>query len=346
MLTSINKGISQEKTGFLKLAKEDSEEFLGSASDKGSLRSQIQKLNQDRPVSIIVKGNMNVTEQAARSCTIDCTATNTGERVQVTYTPIVFDFCIAMNEFPSFASVDEMVSHLEFLEVYQGKMLQVDKLMMAKKNELVFNALNAIKTPSTAYHPRTPYSIVGDALQVPSAEEIDLMNTLDVIASLHGFDFTEGINIVPETVGLQSINRQLQDAIQFVDSGTEFGSERWAYSNKALFPDNKMPIIAGVKHRGFAVLPNTVGVVENIPIAMKKGIQRTSSNTPLMGEGYDSTFLPISGDRVGVYHKTQCLDGQTILLSHQVSVNFAVVTAYNQDPANEASSVFEYQVLT
>lgn len=333
------------KDGLIKLGEFDSDELLGSKDNPSSLRNEVERLNPDRPAEYIVREDFGVTEQTSRSCTISTTDVNSATRVAITYETLVYDFHVDGSEFPAFATEMEMISHLGFAEVVGGKVMKVDELMTARKNQIVFNALQAAKTPATAYDARTPYAIASDAMQVPLAQEYDLYNTLGTVFELHGFDSTDGMNIGLGTLGLTNVKRQTQGEVQVLTTDAVNGSEAWQYQDKVLFMDNKMPAIAGVQYRGIAAAPASVGVVEMMPLPMRKNRVLRSGGTPLDGKRFETLTLPMTGREVGVYFESDCLNGKDVIYKWQLSIDFAVVTAYNADQANEANSIFEFHVL-
>lgn len=330
---------------FLKIAGIDSDSVLGRANDRNSARYALEQVHEDRPSEIIVTSEYGVTKKVARSCTIDCSGENSATRKSITYTPLVYDMCIDMSEFPNFGSEEEMVSHLGFQEVFLGLVMKIEEGMRNDKNELAKAAIIAAKTPATAYQ-GAKFATTGDALNIPKASELDLMSEVEYQMLANGFNTSGGFYVASQLLGLNSYRRQTAGNIQFKGDEITGGDEGWQWDRKTIAFDHSLAGVVGADYRGFAIMPNSIGHLTQIPLAMRQERVIYSSPMPMGGRRFGNMLLPTFGEKVGYYMDMDCSDGKAMTLKAQLSVNYATVTAHNSDLANNASGILEYLLLS
>ena len=325
-------------TGFLDLFKADTPNLLSRGSL--SIPAIVERLSDERTFTTVVMDKGAASKQVARNCVIT-PLQNTSQILNISLTTLVYDFDMLPQELWNNGQGD---NEFTYGEDFAQKVQDIEDDVLASIEADCVTAVLNYQTQASAYNAQTPYVLSGNAMTVPLGQQFDFLNTIGSIMSLHKFGKAGSpINIVASTMYERDVNRFAENgSLKVINSeGVSNSSEGWQLGNKTFRFTDYLPAVAGVNNRVFASKPGTFGIVTNNPPAFKvNGGSKTSD-----GKTFEQTgALPLSGFNMGHYHYSDCLEGKQIQEFHQMSINYALITAHNSDPANEPSATFEAQM--
>ena len=319
--------------GFTRLFQADTMNLLSP-----SMVSQIANLSDERTHQIVVMDKGTVNKVVNRSCTITPNQ-NTSALLAVNFTTLVYDFDMLPQQLYNGGRGN---NEIDYSIDFANKIRQIEDDALASIEASCIASVLAYQTVATAYNAATPYAIsVADAMEVPLAEQFDFLNQIDSIVALHKFG-RGALNIVGSTMYGAEVDRYAENgSLKQVGSAITDSDEAWQLRNKTFRYSDYLTLGAGEKHRVFAAVPGSFGLTFNNPAVFQEGTV-TSDGTIFEETG----MLPLSGISMGHQRNTLCKDGREVQEFHQMSVNYATNTAYNSDPVNEPSGLFQASYLT
>lgn len=310
--------------GFLRMFQEDTPNLLNARI----IEAAKQAASHVQSAVVMKKGAVTVNN--VRSCNISDKESESA-LVNFTWATVSYDFTMLPSQYYN--------NEIEYAEDMAQKMQEGDEALANVFDTSAFNAANAAKTVTDAYSPQTPYPVSGDAMYVTQDEKYDFYNQLKVIMKLHKFS-SGRVNIVGSTMAEADVLRYGADgSLKVVNGAISDSDERFQlFGYNWKFSEN-IPAIAGIQSRIFASAPGSYGIMNWNPKAFQVGARTTSGTifelTPVM---------PLTGMVLGHQWKTDCLNGDQVKEFHQFSTDVAFVTAYNSDPDDVASSIFEARI--
>jgi hypothetical protein len=193
-----------------------------------------------------------------------------------------------------------------------------------------------------------PYSVTGDALQVPLASQTDYYNQVQQI--MDTMDFYAPIHIVSSTSGSPLVRRLAEQG-----SGNTI-NEAWQLSPYEFHWTNRIPNGAGVKSTQYIVSEGSVGLETRVDPDARLGHQ--------IGGGqmkWDTVNVPLpnSGNSLdmGHFYREDCSDASAVQSGmsgltrtkregHEFSVDVAYVTSYNSAPSTTYRPIVKAELLT
>lgn len=323
-------------TGFLELFKSDTELLLGSGLM--GIPEMVANHSDERNFRMVVMDKGTVNKQGARSCTINVQQ-NDSQILTITLITLAYDFNMLPQQLWNGGKGNNEIS---YAEDFEQKIVNIEDDVLISIEDSAIAAAIGYQTLTAAFDSQTPYAIASNAMQVPVAEHLDFLNSIDPIVSLHAFG-KGALNITSDTIYERSVRRFSEpdslklsgDATNAIISSSD-SEEAWMLANKTFRATDRLPAILNVSNRVFASVPGTFGLVTNNPPAFQTGETTTG------GVRFEETGpLPLSGFSMGHQFKTDCLNGKEIQEFHQFSLNYAVITAHNSAPATEPSALFE-----
>jgi len=235
------------------------------------------------------------------------------------------------------------------------EMSAIDEMFAVEMNTACESNFFTTATQTTAINAKVAniggLTIGTNQIVVPLAEEYtETFASINPIMDLH--DMGNGqVFIVTDAIGGHIAERLSQDAsskiVKFGDAGVgtdtayeiSTGNEGWQLSNKTIWSDNKMTIPVGNKTRMQVSKPGTFGIIPYYEplFGSAKGMAGDSNNST-----YELTgVMPITGYEFMVRKQSDCLNGQNIVDSYEVSLDYYIVNAWNHTPASESIGAFD-----
>lgn len=289
-----------------------------------------QSEGRDLKVPVFKIGDVEV--KSVRSCSIG-DLENTTEMVTVNWVTLVADISMKKSEHHK--------NEVTYLEDLNRKLLRVDNAFAKAVEQLIYTKLDTEK--SQVYNSPlvgTDYPVVANTLQVAPAQQEYFFNDLEAI--MEGDDFySMPFKVLGSTTLKPSVKHWGQQG-QANDENLayQFDGYDFRFSNHVV-------IGAGQKATGFAMSDGSVGLMTRI------NIDATMKNKAGDGTEWDTTFMDRFGYEVGVMYKSKCddLSGQTglehltasMVEQWQFSVDVAILTPYNSDPATLASVIKKFE---
>jgi hypothetical protein len=274
-----------------------------------------------------------VTVGNARTCNIGGLE-NTTEMVNVTWTTLTADI--------SMKKAEHYVNEVNYLEDLNKKLLMVDHGFAKAVEQLVYTKLDTEKSQvHTSPIVAAEYTPVGNALQVSAAQEEYFFNNLAAI--MEGDDFySNPYKVLGSTTLKPAVNHYgNQGANNDENLQYQFDGYDFRFSNH-------VTIGAGKKSTGFCMTDGTLGIMTRINADARAGHKSTK------GTEWSTTRLERFGFDVGVMYESECADlSATPHLAHltasmvekwQFSVDVALITPYNSDPATLAGVIKKFEI--
>lgn len=316
--------------GFLRAFQEDTPNLLNPKIIEAAKQAE-SHLQQ---AVVTTKGGVTINN--VRSCTIE-SKESTSALLNFVWATYSFDFTMLPMQYFN--------NEIDYAMDMAQKMEEGDEALALAFELSAFNAANAGKTVTSAYDEQTPYTVSGDAMLVAQAQKFDFYNQLKVIFKLHKFRGGR-INVVGSTLAEADVIRYgINGSIKNVGipgaaNNQAVGSaEDWQLFGYNWKFSEQIPAIAGIQSRIFASVPGSYGIMNWNPKAFQVGAKTTN------GTIFEQTpTMPLTGMVLGHQYKTDCLEGDKVLESHQFSTDVCFVTPYNSDPADVAASIFEARI--
>lgn len=318
--------------GFLRTFQEDTPNLL-----KASI-IEAAKMAATHLQQAVVTTKGAVTVNNVRSCTIS-SKESTSVLIDFVWATYSFDFTMLPMQYYN--------NEIDYAMDMAQKMEEGDEALALAFETACFNAANIAKTPATAYSAQTPYVVTGDFMAVSQANKFDFYNQLRLIFKLHNFR-NLGINIVGSTLAEADVMRYgVNGSLKIVgtpgtaNSPASDSFEAWQLNGYNWHFSEQIPAVSGVQSRIFASAPGSYGIMNWNPKAFQVGA-KTSNGTTFE----ETPVMPLTGMSLGHQYKTDCLTGDQLTEYHQFSTDVCFVTAYNSDPVDKASSIFEARIAT
>ncbi len=318
--------------GFLRMFQEDTQNLLNARIIEAA------KQSATHVQSAVVTKKGAVTVNNVRSCTI---AAKESESALLNFVWATYSFDFTMKPMQYYDN------EIEYADDFAQKMVEGDEALALTFESAAFNAANDGKTVEGAYDPQTPYGVAGDYMTINQSDKFDFYNQLKIIMKLHRFN-SGRINIVGSTLAEADVLRYgAANSIKNVGIPGQAGNQAVAsVEGWQLFGYNwkfseQIPAVVGVQSRIFASAPGSYGIMNWNPKAFQVGAKTSNGTTFEM-----TPIMPLTGMALGHQYKTDCLEGDKVLESHQFSTDVCFVTPYNSDPDDVAASIFEARILT
>lgn len=318
--------------GFLRMFQEDTQNLLNARIIEAA------KQSASHVQSAVVTQKGAVTVNNVRSCTI-AAKESTSALLNFVWATYSFDFTMLPMQY--------FDNEIDYAMDMAQKMEEGDEALALAFEAEAFGAANDAKTLESAYNPATPYGVAGDYITINQDDKFDFYNQLKVIFKLHKFR-TGRINVVGSTLAEADVIRYgANGSIKNVGIPGQAGNQAVASAEDwQLFGYNwkfseEIPAVVGVQSRIFASAPGSYGIMNWNPKAFQVGAKTSN------GTSFELTpTMPLTGMQLGHQYKTDCLEGDKVLESHQFSTDVCFVTPYNSDPDDVAGSIFEARILT
>jgi hypothetical protein len=293
--------------------------------------------SQGRVIDIPVLKKGSLTVSNVRSCTIG-NYENESEMLNVTWSTLVVDISMVKAQYAK--------NEVSYVTDLSKKLLLVKEAFLGQIEDAINTKLDAEKSAvfnSTLVGTGNKYALVGDAIQVPKAEQNLFYN--DVEAIQNADDFYGENYVVASTNMMPSVNHYInQGAGNNTNLNYQFADKSFRFSNAVVNG-------AGVTATGYIMPIGTLGMLTRVDVDAMMNHKAT--------DGTEWGTIAVDGIpfEVGYRYKSECSD-QSLLngagLSHlkatmvehwQFSVDFALVTPYNSDAVNNSSAIKKVEFL-
>ena len=290
---------------------------------------------RDLKVPVFKIGN-DVTVTSVRSCDIGGLE-NTTELVTINWVTLVADI--------SMKKAEHHKNEVTYLEDLNRKLLKVDNAFCKAVEQLIYTKLDTEKSSvnnSPLVGVGTDYPLVGNTIQVPTLNQETFFNDLEAI--MEGDDFYSMPFKVLGSTTLKPSVKHWGNQGKANDENLEYQFDGYDFRFT-----NSVTIGGGNKAAGFVMNDGTLGIMTRIAIDSVMG------NKASDGTEWGKTFMDKFGFEVGVMYKSKCDDLSTTQgLEHltasmvenwQFSVDVALVTPYNSDPATKAGGIKKFEFV-
>lgn len=309
------------------------------ASPNSIITSELRekaKESEGRDLKIPVFKIGDVQVKSVRSCDIGGLE-NTTELVRVNWVTLVADISMKKSEHHK--------NEVSYLEDLNRKLMIVDNAFAKATEQLIYTKLDTEKTQvfnSPLVGAGTNYPIVGNAIQVSQADQEYFFNDLEAI--MEGDDFySMPFKVMGSTTLKPSVKHYGQQGKANDENlAYQFDGYDFRFSNHVV-------IGAGKKATGFAMTDGSLGIMTRI------AIDSQMKNKAGDGTEWGTTFMERFGFEVGVMYKSKCDDiseqaglehlTATMVESWQFSVDIAILTPYNSDPATKPNVIHKFEFL-
>lgn len=308
------------------------------ASPNSIITSELRekaKQSEGRDLKIPVFKIGDVTVKSTRSCSIS-DLENTTEMVTVNWVTLVADI--------SMKKAEHHKNEVSYLEDLNRKLLRVDNAFAKAAEQLIYTKLDAEKSQvnNSPLVAGSPYSVVGNTIQVPTANQEYFFNDLEAI--MEGDDFYSMPFKVLGSTTLKPAVKHYGNQGQSNDENLlyQFDGYDFRFSNHVV-------IGAGNKATGFAMTDGSLGIMTRI------NIDALMKNEAGDGTKWNTTFMERFGFEVAYMYKSKCedLSGQaglehltaSMAESWQFSIDIAILTPYNSDPATLAGGIKKFEFI-
>ena len=287
------------------------------------------KQAQTHPVTIPVIKTKDYSIRTTRSCAV---VTNSNESAFVTlvFGTMVWDFHMVPSQYGN--------NYIGMQEDFNRKMNDTQRSVLAALDLACYAKLNADKSQVNKAAGK-PYAFTGNTIIFPAADEKIVLNELTSI--MYQNDFSGRFNLIA-TPRMQSLVNLLknQGIGNAQNLAFQFGDFDLGFSNRVSLSDNARDT--------FFVMPKgAAGIVTWIDPSARMG--EVAGNTTWTVEN-----LPELGFEVGLKTQTGCNDNSAEAgagfeasnrIHYQFSMDYALVTPYNSDPANIPGAIYKADIL-
>ncbi len=192
------------------------------------------------------------------------------------------------------------------------------------------------------------YANVGDALQIPAAEQLDFYNVLESI--MNKMDFYGNINLVVSTNHVPFVRRaQNQGDGNAVNESFQFGLRGYDW-----YPTNRNVPGVGVDSVGYAIEAGSLHI-------QNRNDADTSVGYSALGGGkvWDTEMIPTGAGmmEMGTFYQEDCADrsgiagaasaGNTrsLVRGFEFSTDVIFATVYNSDLANRYNPILKFEFI-
>lgn len=291
-----------------------------------------QELVDNRPhelrtVSIPVINRKDFTTAGERTCSA-LTHEVTSEYVTPSWTTLKAGF--------NMTPAEHQNNYLKYQDVFNNKMLAMQRTLLAALDTLAYTNLNANITVVNAAD-GNPYTVVANAMVVPAADNELYFNELGAILQSNDFP-DDAVNVV----GSPRMNALVREYSSQGTSNDEnrafqFGGYNFAYSNRVTVAGTDRDTI-------FAMPQGSLAFLTDVDPDARLGHSSTD------GKEWSTTTLPLLGFEVGLLYQSTCADKSTAIgtgyeatlsESFHFSFDYSFNVAYNSDNATYAGPIFK-----
>lgn len=285
-------------------------------------------------IPVMKKGSLTVTN--TRTCTIG-DYENDSALVNLTWTTLVVDI--------SMVSAQYRKNEISYLADLQKKLRLVKDALLSQIESAIFTKLDTDK--STIFNSSlagTKYPLVGDTLQVASADHEYFFNDIGAIQNSDDF-YNNTFNVLGSTNLMPYVNHYIHQGPQNDENlSYQFGDKNFAFSNSVVDGASKLAT-------GFILPDGAIGMLTRVNADAQMG-HSTGDGTSWSTERIDG--IPFD---IGVMYKSKCSDQSALNgsgLEHleatkvenwQFSVDFGLLTSYNSDPVTIASAIKKFEFV-
>ena len=285
---------------------------------------------RDLGIPVMKMGDMVIKNQ--RSCTIG-DFDNETEIITLTWSTLVLDIHMVKSQYAK--------NELSYLQDLNKKLEKADHTFAKAVEDLIYAKLDTEKSPIYA-SPLVPtkYPLVGDAMQVAVVQQDKFFNDLEVI--MQGDDFySMPFKVLGSTTLQADVNDYgNQGANNDENTAFQFGGFDFRFSNH---------LVTATRATGFCMTDGSIGILTRI------NQDSVDGNITTDGTEWSITSMPTFGFDVGVQYKSTCTDlsgvaglehlEATMVERWQFSVDVAIVTPYNSDPATKAGVIKKFEFI-
>lgn len=276
----------------------------------------------------------DVVIKSVRSCNIG-NLENTTDYVTVNWVTLVADI--------SMKKAEHHKNEVTYLQDLNRKLTKVDHAFAKAVEDLIYTKLDTEK--SGVYNSPivgSSYSVVGNTLQITAAQQPTFFNDLEAI--MEGDDFySMPFKVLGSTTLKPSVKHYGNQGASNDENLTyQFDAYDFRFSNH-------VTIAAGRTATGFVMSDGTLGIMTRINADAEMG------NKAGDGTEWGKTYFERFGFEVGVMYKSKCSDlsGQaglehltaSMVENWQFSIDVALLTPYNSDPASLAGVIKKFEYL-
>jgi hypothetical protein len=295
------------------------------------------KISQGRVIDVPVmkKGALSVSN--VRSCTIG-SFENESEMVNLTWATMVVDISMVRAQYAK--------NEIAYTADLSRKLILVKEAMLNQIESAIYTKLDTEKSTvfnSTLVGAGNKYDLVGDAIQVPKADQSLFFNDVETIQNAD--DFYGENYITASTNMMSSVNH-------FINQGG--GNDvnlNYQFADKAFRFSNAVTNGAGVVATGFIMPLGTLGLLTRVDV---DAMTNSKAN-----DGTEWGTIRIDGIPfdIGYMYKSFCSDQSalngtglehlkaTMVEKWQFSVDYALMTPYNSDSASLSSAIKKVEFL-
>lgn len=291
-----------------------------------------QGLEMDVPV--MKKGTVTISN--VRSCTI-AGGQSESALVRLVWKTITADIMMVPAQYEK-----NQVKYLFDLNKKLGDVVEAFKVEIEEDLDLTLDTAKTQVFNSTI--PTVDYTVVGDAIQVPVAKQDYFFNDLDAINFADDFYNPEIIVIGSHSV-MPVVSKWInQGSANSANTAFQFAGKNFMFSNRVTNG-------AGKKGTAYFMPDGSVGFVTRVDVDARMNSKATD------GTEWSEESIPGLPFTVGIQYKSKCDDKSLLeasglahlkstLVEHwQISVDYAILTPYNEDPATKASSIRKFEFV-
>ncbi|AHK11378.1 major capsid protein [Flavobacterium sp. phage 1/32] len=275
-------------------------------------------------IPVIKQGELTIKNQ--RTCNIS-DFENESALVTVDWTTLVVDISMVKAQYAK--------NEITYLQDLNKKLLLVKEAFTKAMEQAIYARLELAK--STTYNSSlvgagAKYDLVGDAIQVPLADQELFFNDLDVIMNEDDFN-APNFQVLGSTPLRSPVTHYInQGAGNDENLNYQFAGKSFRFSNR-------VPSGAGNRASGFFMTDGSIAMLT------RTAIDSVMGNVAGDGTRWETVMLDGFPFEIGVMHKSQCSDQKdlngtgmehltaTMVEKWQFSIDFGIVTPYQSDPS-------------
>ena len=315
--------------GMLTSAKEMTDSQMSIITEDLKQKALVSE-GRDLKLPVTKIGNLVVSN--VRSCTIG-DFENESELVDVTWVTLAVSISMIKAQY--------QINEITYLSDLSKKLTLADNTLAKAIEDLIYAKLDADK--SLVYNsPLVPakYPLVGNAIQVAPAQQELFFNDLEAI--MEGDDFySMPFKVIGSTTLKPDVKHYAnQGANNDENLDYQFDAYDFRFSNAVV-------IGAGQKSTGFCMTDGSLGILTRVNADALLG------HTTTDGTEWSTTFMDTLGFEVGVQYKSTCDDlsaepglahlQATMVERWELSLDVALLTPYNSDPATKPSVIKKFE---
>jgi hypothetical protein len=286
-----------------------------------------------RDVEVPVFDSETVSIGSTRSVTI-ADSENTSQIYTLSFTTYAWGFTIV----PSLFQNNEFAMQADFNRKMQKYLLQ----FAADVDTACLSALGTAKSQVFA-DLLGIYSNVGNSIQVPLANDQEILGDLTAIMNANDF-YGSPFRIVGNS-GVQSLVAKMSEYSQYNEANKTI---QWL--DKTMHYTNRLSNASGKKATGYVVNPSSVGLVFRhereaiLGTMMDDGTEWNVDTLPLLNIPVSTYFYESKGDFSSIAGAASA-DMTRVRKEHYgFSIEIAYVTAYNTDNTTYASPIAKFEI--